>query len=391
MRVLLVNHFPLEGSGSGVYTKNLATRLLEQGHKVKVIVVDNEVVINNDFPVRTILYYRFPCFTTHPKSNQTFYSLSQWEMNEYLRRFKIAIWEETTAFKPDLIHCQHLWVAPYAASMTGLPYIITAHGTDIKGFKTDKRFQNIALKGAQKAKKVITISKQVHRDVKKYYDLPEEKLELILNGFDEGIFKPMDLNRDEVLKSLVTEKTDQINYIVNFVGKLTEFKGVDLLIKAAQIYEKKLPGVITLISGHGHLKNELVKLAEDLNVKSIFFLGNKTQKTLTQLYNIADISVVPSRMEPFGLVAVEALACGTPVIASNAGGLPDFINNKVGRLFEMGNHQELAQKIIDSLQQHDKETKGAYAAKYALNNFSWERVVRELISAYKSILTKEEA
>jgi len=96
-------------------------------------------------------------------------------------------------------------------------------------------------------------------------------------------------------------------------------------------------------------------------------------------------------MEPFGLVAVEALACGTPVIASNAGGLPDFINNKVGRLFEMGNHQELAQKIIDSLQQHDKETKGAYAAKYALNNFSWERVVRELISAYKSILTKEEA
>jgi len=315
MRVLLVNHFPLEGSGSGVYTKNLAKRLLEQGHQVKVIVVDDEVVMNSDFPVRTILYYRFPCFTTHPKSNQTFYSLSQWEMNEYLRKFKNAVKEEVTSFKPDLIHCQHLWVAPYSASLTGVPYIITAHGTDIKGFKSDKRFQNIALEGAQNAKKVITISKQVHKDVKKYYDLPEEKLKLILNGFDEGIFKPMDLNRNEVLKSLVPEKTNQVEYIVNFVGKLTEFKGVDLLIKAAKIYEKEIPGVITLISGHGHLKEELVKLAEKLNIKSIFFLGNQTQETLTRLYNIADISVVPSRMEPFGLVAIESLACGTPVIA----------------------------------------------------------------------------
>jgi len=390
MRVLLVNHFPLEGSGSGVYTKNLAKRLLEQGHQVKVIVVDDEVVMNSDFPVRTILYYRFPCFTTHPKSNQTFYSLSQWEMNEYLRKFKNAVKEEVTSFKPDLIHCQHLWVAPYSASLTGVPYIITAHGTDIKGFKSDKRFQNIALEGAQNAKKVITISKQVHKDVKKYYDLPEEKLKLILNGFDEGIFKPMDLNRNEVLKSLVPEKTNQVEYIVNFVGKLTEFKGVDLLIKAAKIYEKEIPGVITLISGHGHLKEELVKLAEKLNIKSIFFLGNQTQETLTRLYNIADISVVPSRMEPFGLVAIESLACGTPVIASNAGGLPDFINNRVGKLFKMGNDSELAREIIDSLQQDDKKTKGPYCAKYALNNFSWDRVVQELITVYKSILTKKE-
>ncbi len=390
MRILLVNHFPLEGSGSGVYTKNLASRLLKQGHQVKVIVVDDEVVINTTFPVRTILYYRFPCFTTHPKSNQTFYTLSQWEMNEYLRKFKIAIREEVESFKPDLIHCQHLWVAPYAASMTGLPYIVTAHGTDIKGFKSDKRFQNIALEGARDAKKVITISGQVNKDVKRYYDLPEEKLELILNGFDEGIFKPLDLDRNEVLKSLVTENTDQINYIVNFAGKLTKFKGVDLLIKAAKIYEEEIPGVITLINGHGHLKGELQKLAEKLNIKSIFFLGNQTQETLVRLYNIADISVVPSRMEPFGLVAIESLACGTPVIASDAGGLPDFINNRVGKLFKMGNHRKLARKVIDSLQQNDKETKGTYAAKYALNNFSWNRVVQELTTVYKSVLPGKE-
>lgn len=387
MRVLLVNHFPLEGSGSGVYTKNIAQHLLDRGHEVKAVVVDSEINDNYNFPVETIIDYNFPCFTTHPKSNNQFYKLTREEMNDYLNRFINVVKREARDFNADLIHCQHLWVAPYAAKLTGIPYVITAHGTDIKGYKKDKRYRHIALKGAAGAEKIITISDQVHEEVKKYYFTDEDKLKKIMNGVDDKIFKPLDLDRLKVLKKYIKGIKKDPPYLITFVGKLTDFKGVDLLIDAAAEYEEKFPGVMTLIIGDGELRSSLKERTEKLELKNIHFLGNLPQTELPALYSIADISVVPSRLEPFGLVAVEALACGTPVIASRAGGLPDFINDDVGRLFEMNSSEDLAEKITDALENDDKKHKGKYAADYALNNFSWHRVIDEVISVYESVLS----
>lgn len=391
MKVLLVNHFPLEGSGSGVYTKNIAKRLIDKGHQVKAIVVDNEVNNNYQFPVKTIIDYKFPCFTTHPKSNNQFYKLTREEMNDYLNQFIKVIKTESKKFKPDIIHCQHLWVAPYAALQTNIPYLITAHGTDIKGYKKDKRYRQIALKGAAGAEKIITISDQVNQDVKKYYFIEDNKLIKILNGVDDRLFKPLEIDRLKLIQKYLPNIKENPKQLITFVGKLTDFKGIDLLIKAAQKYEKEFPGIMTLIIGHGKLLKDLKKQAENLNLKNLHFLGNLPQKELPAFYSSADLSIVPSRIEPFGLVAVEALACGTPVIASKAGGLPDFINQEVGRLFRMNDADDLAKKIILALQNNDKEKKGKTAAKYALDKFSWARVINEVLSVYNSVLSGEES
>ena len=177
MKVLLVNHFPLEGSGSGIYTKNIASKLTELGHEVMVILPEH-TNISKPYITKSILFrseankgekvdaeFNFPCFTTHPKSNNTFYQLTDEQMHHYIDLMQIAIDEAVATFKPDIIHCQHLWIAPYCASKTGVPYVATAHGTDLKGLVLDSRYVPYALEGAKKSKKIITISKQVDYEV----------------------------------------------------------------------------------------------------------------------------------------------------------------------------------------------------------------------------------
>lgn len=392
MRLLLVNHFPLEGSGSGVYTKNIAYRMLERGYEVRVIAVDNKKIKKNSypFPVTTLVYPQFPCFTTHPGSDNNFYDLSREEMNEYFNRFKNVIKKVIYDFKPDLIHCQHLWVAPFIVEKFNIPYVITAHGTDIKGFKRDLRYRNAALKGAKGSEYVITISRRVHKQVKKYYNLKEDKLKLIWNGFDEKLFYKKEEVSEQIWENVLPEIKDQMtdSDIVSFVGKLTHFKGVDLLLEAGKYYEKKRGNIKTLITGDGELLSDLKRQSKKLELQNFFFLGNQPQSVVADINNIASVAVVPSRDEPFGLVAIEALACGTPVVASDTGGLKDFVTDEVGRLFPEGESKALGKAIINSLEENDKEKKGPIAIRYARENFSWGRVADELENLYMSALER---
>lgn len=335
------------------------------------------------------LPYNFPCFTSHPRSNNTYYALSDSQMKDYIDLFVKIAKEEVESFKPDIIHAQHLWITPYAAAQTGVPYIVTAHGTDLKGFVKDKRYHPYALEGAKKAQKIITISKQVHAEVQELYGVADSQCDLIMNGYDENLFmiKP-DLNTEEVLRSFNIERTSK--HLVSFAGKLTHFKGIDVLLKAAKHYEKELDDVMTLIAGNGELYDELTGLKNELGLKNVHFLGHVTQKQLVDLYNIADVSTVPSRTEPFGLVAIEALACGTPVVGTNQGGLPDFITDKVGTLVPVEDDLGLAEAITNEIQRKDKGGRATDCANYALKYFSWKHSIKEVEQLYKNVVDKSE-
>jgi len=401
MRVLLMNHFPLEGSGSGIYTQNVARELTKKGHEALVITPAHAEQTGFPFRVTTILFspddhpvdnterlpFNFPCFTTHPLSSTTFGDLSAEQRQTYVDAFCNAAAVAVAGWKPDIIHAQHLWVTGYAAHATCIPYVTTAHGTDLMGIRKYEAWRAIAFEGASHASSIIAISKQVARDTLSLFDVPQDRIRLIMNGFDEAIFHVMPLDREEVMAGYGIQ--GEMGSVISFVGKLTDFKGVDVLLDAAAIYEESLPNALTLIAGDGELRGALEAQTKKLALKGVHFLGHQPQASVAMIFNLADVSIVPSRIEPFGLVAVEALACGTPVIATNEGGLPEFVDDRVGALVDVGDAQALAAAVLSEVSSGAKEHKGPPAAKYAIENFSWGGRVDQMIALYEETLQND--
>ena len=143
MKILMINHFPLEGSGSGTYTKNLAVSLTKKGHEVCIIMPENR----EDYPMldgirlhpvfftddgiasggvkapapKGALEFNFPCFTSHPRSVTTFADLDEMQLAAYKAAFTAAIKEEIEEYAPGVIHGQHVWILPSLAADMGIP------------------------------------------------------------------------------------------------------------------------------------------------------------------------------------------------------------------------------------------------------------------------------
>nr|VFK26723.1 MAG: Glycosyltransferase involved in cell wall bisynthesis [Candidatus Kentron sp. MB]VFK35701.1 MAG: Glycosyltransferase involved in cell wall bisynthesis [Candidatus Kentron sp. MB]VFK77441.1 MAG: Glycosyltransferase involved in cell wall bisynthesis [Candidatus Kentron sp. MB] len=395
MRILIPNHAPLEGTGSGTYAMNTALELWKAGHQVMVLTPEHKPIDGYPFPVRTIIFkngknndaelgFNFPCFTTHPRSTNTFYDLTDVQIEEYIKAWRSAMKVAIESFNPDVIHAHHVWVIPFIVSETALPYVITCHGTDLMGFRNDPRYRELALAGAKNAYAIIAISRQIQSEAMNTYRLSQNKVPLIWNGFNPDQFKLIpNATKKAVLNELGLMASEKP--LIGFVGKFTDFKGIDVLLNAAAIYEKELPGIRTLLIGDGVLWNDMHALAKRLDLRGIEFLGEKPPP-VARIFNATDICVVPSRAEPFGLVAIEALACGTPVIATNKGGLPDFINDKVGALISVDDPDSLAKAIINGIRNNIKTTKGTYAREYAYENFTWKKQVRKMMELYKSAM-----
>jgi len=398
MKVLIPNHFPLEGSGSGIYTQNVARELVEQGHEALVITPSHDQQEGYPFPIRSILFspdtggdssngripFNFPCFTTHPLSTTKYSDLDEVQRAEYVASFESAIFEEVNSWRPDIIHAQHLWTTAYAASKLSIPYVATAHGTDLMGFRWYEEWRAMALEGAAKANAIIAISGDVARDTLDLFEVPKDRVHTIWNGFNTDIFRVMPLERDEILKEHGLEAG--IEVLIAFTGKLAEFKGIDVLLQAAATYEKALGNVATLIVGDGGLLSELQALVNELDLQGVRFLGHQAQDEVARIMNVSDLAVVPSRVEPFGLVAIEALACGTPVVVTNQGGLPEFVNESVGALVDVDDAQGLAEAIVREIESDSKRVKGPAAAEYARKGFSWSTQVGKMIELYETTM-----
>ena len=394
MKILIINHSPLIGSGSGIYTMNIAKALKRAGQEVKVITAANSL----DFPdmegievhpiffkykddVKGQIEFNVPCFDQYPTSDVVFYNMTKEQIKVYREEFRKVLEEEIATFKPDIIHTQHLWIWSSIVAEYNIPAVVTSHGSDIMGYDIDNSFGTYCVKAIEGCKKVITISKMNNELVINRFPQAKEKVITLKNGYDPKVFYLKDFNRKEILEKYKIEK--EYENIVLYAGRLTENKGIDVLLKAASRYEDGK--TLTIIAGGGGLLRTLKRQAKELNLQDIAFVGDQSQRKLNKLYNIADVLAVPSRIEGFGLVAIEALACGLPVVATNKGGMTDFINEEVGALVDVDDDIALEKeisKIILGKRKFEKEK----LAKYAKDNYSQDAVINELIDLYKEVI-----
>ena len=288
MKVLLINHFPLEGSGSGTYTKNIALHLRKRGHEVAVIFPENQpfpmlpgiqmypVMFSKGKAQRDELPFNFACFTTHPQSRTTFTDLGIGQLTRYLTAFSAALRRALQEFHPDIIHAQHAWCLSWLASLGNLPLVITIHGTDLMGCKKWPAFQSFAEEAVAGSIKVLAISADNRDLALEQFPMAADKLLLLPNGYNEDIFYREEVDRETLFDSLGLSYRGE--YVILFVGKLAAFKGVDTLLRTARRYERLADReFITLIAGDGEERERLSELHKQLGLRNTFFLGNQKQ------------------------------------------------------------------------------------------------------------------
>jgi glycosyltransferase involved in cell wall biosynthesis len=396
MKTYQMMHFPLEGAGTGIYVDSLAKSLIKKGHQVNVLCSGHRLP-EKSYPVDAILFnngenkefdldFDFPVFASHPLSKgQKFGDLSETQRQDYFQTFRAKIETGLSEFVPDIVHVHHGWVIASLLAEFDVPYVITLHGTEYHAFKDYKDYQRDVLLGLHGAEMVVALTEDERNRAIEAYGLDSQRIRIITSGTDTHMFKPLEVDKADLLRTYSIEAVDRP--VVFFGGRLTDQKGVDTLLRAASIYSKTYEKTITLIAGDGNLRNDLEQLAVELKLDTVYFLGAQSHERMVRLFNIADVAAMPSIFEAFGLVSLEALACGTPVIAGNVGGFGRIVNNEIGYLMEPGDYKTLAEKITAFIRDDFKSKVRDKAVAYIRQNFSWDKTVENIEKLYQRVLS----
>lgn len=395
MKTYQMMHFPLEGAGTGIYVDSLANSLVKKEHHVKVLCSGHRLP-HKSYPVDAVLFnngenkkfdldFDFPVFASHSLSKgKKFGELSVAERKAYFQAFQGKIESGLSAFSPDIVHVHHGWVIASILAEFEVPYVITLHGTEYYAFKDYKDYQEDVLRGLHGAEIVMALTGDERNRAIETYGLDPERITVITSGTDINMFKPLEVDKEGLLRSYSIKEVGRP--VVFFGGRLTDQKGVDTLLRAASTYSKTDEKPITLIAGDGNIRDDLEQLAAELKLDSVYFLGARSHEQMVKLFNVADIAAMPSIFEPFGLVAVEALACGTPVIAGDVGGFSRNVNNEIGYLLKPGDYMTLAEKVTAFIKEGFKGKIKDKAVAYVRQNFSWDKTVENIEKLYEQVL-----
>jgi glycogen(starch) synthase len=293
----------------------------------------------------------------------------------------------------DVVH-GHDWLVADAADRlarhAGVPYLTTIHATEYGRHQgwVDKHPQSYIHAAetwmAQRAEHVITCSHYMRGHVADVYGLDEERISVIPNGIDPHDLHPQAPEELEALRARFAAPEERL---VLLVGRLVYEKGFQDALAALPGLIRRLGNVRYLVAGSGTHEAELKRQAERLGIAGDgTFLGWIGDDVLHSLYRIADLTVVPSIYEPFGLVALEAMASGCPCIVADTGGLREVVPNRdVGLRFRAESPRSLAhwvERVLTDAQLRDRLV--TEASEHVLR-FDWADIAVQTAAVYGAL------
>ena len=344
MKIAMVGQFPPHIGGVGVHIHSLSKELIKQGHEVYVITYPHKDIKDIDG-----IHVIGTKGVNIPGLRGLFFAINaKKELKKLIERESI-----------DIIHGHYLfpagWASVKAGKSTNTKTYVTSHGSDMFEMYKKQAYTRPIIKKVLKDADVILAVSNALKDEIINTKIPniEEKVRLHWNSVDIEKFKTTKNNESKFKKELVQEFNIAADKpIILFVGNIIKRKNVDLLLEAKKQMKTRANLVIV---GDGPLLEQLKTKAEneylDGNLDNVYFTGSR--RDVEDIIPSCDLLVLPSFTESFGLVLIEALACGKPVIGSNVGGIKEIITEDVGLLIDPNDSKDLANAIDKVLTDKD--------------------------------------
>lgn len=363
--------------GSGVLATELGLGLAKKGHQVHFIT------------------YRTPFRLTSFQENVYYHEVN--DLNYPL--FEYAPYETTLASKMvdvvlheglDILHVHyavpHASVAYMAKKILltkgkYIPIVTTLHGTDITLVGKDPAMAPVVQFSINKSDGVTAVSHALKQVTLEAFDIKKD-IQVIHNFIDLNRFNRQ--NKDHFKQAIAPNGERIFIHVSNF----RKVKRMEDVIQMFNIVQDQIPATLLMI-GDGPERYKMEELCRELQLcDTIRFLGK--QEAVEELLAISDIFVMPSENESFGLAALEAMACGVPVISSNVGGIPEVnIDGETGYISDVGAVEEMAKNALDILSSEEKLDTFRKAALAQAHRFSLESILPKYEAFYSEVIDKE--
>jgi glycosyltransferase involved in cell wall biosynthesis len=293
---------------------------------------------------------------------------------------------------PDVVHV-HDWLTVTsgvaAKHMLRRPLVMTFHSTEAKrssgsASPESNLVNGLEWWGAFESARVITISLSMVAHLQAQLQIPASKIVPIYNAVDVEKFNaPVD--REAVRRKWGVGDGEQL---IAAVGRLTSQKGFDNLIRAFPLVLRKVPRCRLLIMGEGYMRRELEDLALNQGVAGRTTLaGFVGDRDLAEALGSSDAVVIPSRFEPFGITALEAMAAGAPMAVSGVDGLAEIVQNEVdGLWFVPDDIGEMADDIVRLLTDRSLAARLASSGREKAKRYSWSSAAEKTLGVYRAAI-----
>jgi N-acetyl-alpha-D-glucosaminyl L-malate synthase BshA len=365
--------------GSGVLATELGLALSDKGYEVHFITYEQPVRLTQNFHPN--IYFHEVKVPTYP-----LFDYPPYETALASAMVNVIVNQEL-----DLLHLHyaipHASAAYFARQIlkkTGrdIPFITTLHGTDITLVGRDATYAPVVAFSINESDAITAVSNSLKQETLKWFKI-EKEIHVIPNFVDIKRFHQTD--KDHFKQMLAPNGERILVHVSNF----RSVKRVPDVIRIFEKIKKEIPSKLLMI-GDGPDRQNVEDLARSLGVyNDIRFLGKQEQ--ISEILSIADLFILPSETESFGLSALEAMACNVPLISTNAGGIPEInLEGKTGYLSNVGDIESMSKNAIyilsdDDRLQHFKKAAIAQARKFEKQHIipEYEKLYAEVIAAYK--------